>query len=153
MIVLRINGLLLVGGSGGVNLKGCGSWAVSLQVVDDGGVPAVFRAIGSVDGGGDTIELTVGLVPDGEVSSYLVQGATPGTTLEIRGPLGGWFVWRPEHAEPVQLIGGGTGLVPPMAMVRTHADAHSPSSMRLLYSVRDPSSVLYQAELSHRGET
>jgi ferredoxin-NADP reductase len=103
--------------------------------------------------GGDTIELTVGLVSDGEVSSYLVQGATLGTTLEIRGPLGGWFVWRPEQAEPAQLIGGGTGLVPLMAMVRTHGDAHSPSSMRLLYSVRDPSSVLYRAELTRRGET
>lgn len=99
---------------------------------------------------GDTIELTVGLVPDGEVSTYLVEEATPGVSLEIRGPLGGWFLWRPDQPEPVQLIGGGTGLVPLMAMLRTHVAARSRSPMRLLYSVRDPGSVLYQDELNRR---
>jgi ferredoxin-NADP reductase len=103
--------------------------------------------------GEDTIELTVGLVPDGEVSSYLVRDAAPATSLEVRGPLGGWFVWRPQQADPVQLIGGGTGLVPLMAMVRTHAAARSPCPMRLIYSVRDPASVLYQAELGRRIQT
>jgi ferredoxin-NADP reductase len=97
--------------------------------------------------GGDSIELTVGMVPEGEVSTYLVQEATPGVSLEIRGPLGGWFLWRPEQTEPVQLVGGGTGLVPLMAMVRTHGSAASSAPMRLLYSVRDPASVLYRDEL------
>lgn len=103
--------------------------------------------------GGDTIELTVGAVPDGEVSSYLVRAATVGACLEVRGPLGGWFIWRPEQSDPVQLVGGGTGLVPLMAMVRTHGEVGSQSSLRLLYSVRDPGSVLYEDELSDRIET
>lgn len=102
---------------------------------------------------GDTIELTVGVIPGGEVSSYLVQEATIGVSLEVRGPLGGWFVWRPDQAGPVQLIGGGTGIVPLMAMVRTHGAARSLSLMRLLYSVRDPGSVLYRGELDRRINT
>ncbi|MFC7650158.1 FAD-binding oxidoreductase [Streptosporangium lutulentum] len=68
---------------------------------------------------GNRLELTVDLLPDGEVSPYLARVLSAGDPLEIRGPIGGWFVWRPERPEPVQLIAGGSGVVPLMAMIRT----------------------------------
>jgi ferredoxin-NADP reductase len=67
--------------------------------------------------------------------------------LEVRGPIGGWFVWRPEQKEPIQLIAGGSGLVPLMAMIRSRAAAGSTAPFRLLYSVREPGAVLYRDEL------
>ncbi|GAB2641784.1 ferredoxin reductase [Kribbella swartbergensis] len=96
---------------------------------------------------GDTIELTVEQVPDGEVSLYLVDVLKVGDPLEIRGPVGGWFVWKPEQEGPVQLIGGGSGIVPLMAMLRAHKQADSTAPVRLLYSVRRPTSVLYVDDL------
>jgi ferredoxin-NADP reductase len=68
--------------------------------------------------------------------------------VEVRGPLGEWFVWRPNQVEPVQLIAGGTGLAPLMSMLRTHRSHQHDSQMRLLYSTRAPDSLLYGAELS-----
>lgn len=96
---------------------------------------------------GDTIELTVEQVPKGEVSPYLVDVLKVGDPLEIRGPVGGWFVWKPEQDGPVQLIGGGSGVVPLRAMVRAHAAAASTTPFRLLYSVRRPESVIYLSDL------
>jgi ferredoxin-NADP reductase len=96
---------------------------------------------------GERVELTVEAVPDGEVSTYLTESAAAGDPLEIRGPLGGWFVWRPSQHEPVQLVAGGSGLVPLMAMLRTHAATGTTAPMRLLYSVREPGSVLFRPEL------
>ncbi|MER7247790.1 ferredoxin reductase [Kribbella sp. NPDC000426] len=96
---------------------------------------------------GSTIELTVEQVPGGEVSPYLVDVLTVGDPLEIRGPVGGWFVWKPEQEGPVQLIGGGSGVVPLRAMLRAHADASSTTPIRLLYSVRRPESVIYVSDL------
>jgi ferredoxin-NADP reductase len=101
---------------------------------------------------GDLVQLTVGLTVGGEVSPFLVADAEVGTHLEVRGPIGHWFVWDPADPGPVQLIGGGTGVVPLMAMVRAHGDASSTVPMRLLYSVRDPEQVLYADELVRRGE-
>jgi len=95
----------------------------------------------------DTIELTVEQVPDGEVSPYLVDVLKVGDPLEIRGPVGGWFVWKPEQEEPVQLIGGGSGIVPLIAMLRVHATADSTTPVRLLYSVRRPAWVIYVDDL------
>ncbi len=96
---------------------------------------------------GDTIELTVEQVPNGEVSPYLVDVVKAGDPLEVRGPLGGWFVWKPEQEGPVQLVGGGSGIVPLMAILRTHAVANSTTPARLLYSVRRPASVIYVDDL------
>jgi len=94
-----------------------------------------------------TIELTVEQVPDGEVSTYLVDVVKVGDQFEVRGPVGGWFVWKPEQEEPVQLIGGGSGVAPLMSMLRTHAAAASMVPVRLLYSVRRPASVIYVGDL------
>ena len=79
-------------------------------------------------GESQTIELAVDEIPDGEVSPYLVRDVLPGDELEVKGPLGGYFVWRPGGAEPVQLIAGGSGIVPLMAMARARTDAAAEAS-------------------------
>jgi ferredoxin-NADP reductase len=93
------------------------------------------------------VELTVERLPNGEVSPYLTQGVAAGDRLELRGPIGGWFVWRAEQTEPIQLIAGGSGIVPLMAMIRSRVSAGSTAPFRLLYSVREPRAVFYRDEL------
>lgn len=96
---------------------------------------------------GELVEVAVERLDDGEVSPFLVDVLEAGDSLEVRGPIGGWFVWSPDQTEPVQLIAGGSGVVPLMAMAREHARAGSAAPMRLLYSVRSPASVYYGHEL------
>ncbi|NUP51537.1 MAG: oxidoreductase [Catenulispora sp.] len=96
---------------------------------------------------GDRVELTVQHVDDGEVSSYLTDGVLDGDLLELRGPVGGWFVWRPEQTEPVLLVAGGSGIVPLMAMIRSRRQTGSRAPFRLLYSVRTPADRMYLEEL------
>ena len=93
------------------------------------------------------VEITVERLPEGEVSPYLTRELAVGDRLELRGPIGGWFVWRPEQTEPIQLIAGGSGIVPLMAMIRSRAAAGGTAPFRLLYSVREPESVWYRDEL------
>jgi ferredoxin-NADP reductase len=93
------------------------------------------------------IELTVERLLDGEVSPYLTQELTVGDRLELRGPIGGWFVWRTQQTELVQLVAGGSGIVPLMAMIRSRVSAGSTAPFRLLYSVREPEAALYRDEL------
>src|ERR1700758_3858353 len=93
------------------------------------------------------VELTVERLPNGEVSPYLTQELAVGDRLELRGPIGGWFVWRTEQTEPIQLIAGGSGIVPLMAMIRSRASTGSSAPFRLLYSVREPGAVFYREEL------
>ena len=93
------------------------------------------------------VELTVERLPDGEVSPYLTQELAVNDRLELRGPIGGWFVWRTQQTEPIQLLAGGSGIVPLMAMIRSRATAGSTATFRLLYSVREPGAVLYRDEL------
>jgi ferredoxin-NADP reductase len=104
-------------------------------------------------GPGTRVQLAVDELPDGEVSPYLVEEVAVGDPLEVRGPLGGWFVWREAQTEPVQLIGGGSGVVPLMAMVRAHAAAGSTTRFRLLYSVRAPDDVFFSVELAELART
>lgn len=101
---------------------------------------------------GSRIDVTVALAEDGEVSAYLVAGTQVGTVLEVRGPLGGWFVWDRDSSAPVQLIGGGVGVAPLMAMLREHDRVEQRRPMRLLYSTRAPDTLLYAAELARRAE-
>jgi ferredoxin-NADP reductase len=96
---------------------------------------------------GDRVELTVARVPDGEVSPYLADTMEPGDEVELRGPVGGWFVWHPEDPAPVLLVAGGSGIVPLMAMVRVRREAGSRVPFRLVYSVRTPDDRYYQPEL------
>jgi ferredoxin-NADP reductase len=99
--------------------------------------------------GGDQVELTVQRLPDGEVSPYLTDVLAVGNPLELRGPIGGWFVWEPAPA-PVLLVAGGSGVVPLMAMIRTRAATGTQAPFRLVYSVRGPGDVLYADELAER---
>jgi ferredoxin-NADP reductase len=98
------------------------------------------------------LEITVQRVEDGEVSPYLVDVAQPGDQIELRGPIGGYFVWSPsaERGAPVLLVGGGSGVVPLMSMVRARAEAANRIPFRLLYSVRTPQDALYADELRQR---
>ena len=89
---------------------------------------------------------------DGEVSPYLTDGLRPGYPLELRGPIGGWFVWDPADPRPVLLVAGGSGVVPLMSMIRARAAAGSQAPFRLVYSVRSPETVLYAAELGRLSQ-
>jgi ferredoxin-NADP reductase len=92
-------------------------------------------------------ELTVERIDDGEVSPYLTDDAVPGDGFELRGPIGGYFVWRPGGAEPLLLVGGGSGVVPLMAMLRHRRDTGDETDARLLLSERTLEDVIYRAEL------
>ena len=93
------------------------------------------------------VQLAVDKLPDGEVSPYLVDDLEVGDQLELRGPLGGWFVWRPTDVGPVQLIAGGSGAVPLVAMARAHANSGSDEEFRMLYSVRAADDAFFTSEL------
>jgi ferredoxin-NADP reductase len=91
--------------------------------------------------------ITVERLDDGEVSPYLVDDARAGDMVEVRGPVGGWFVWDASQGGPLWLIGGGSGVVPLMAMLRHRRRAGSDAEARLLLSAKTPSDVLYHDEL------
>src|SRR5690349_18184679 len=93
------------------------------------------------------VALTVERLEDGEVSPYLVGELRAGDKVELRGPIGGYFVWRASAEGPVLLIGGGSGVVPLMAMLRHRAAAKSQAAVRLLYSSRTLADVIYRDEL------
>jgi ferredoxin-NADP reductase len=93
------------------------------------------------------LELTVERIDDGEVSPYLVGDAQVGDQFELRGPVGGYFVWRSELEGPLLLVGGGSGVVPLMAMLRHHRNTDSEVDARLLLSARTIDDVLYREEL------
>jgi ferredoxin-NADP reductase len=97
---------------------------------------------------GQRLELTVQRIGDGEVSPYLTGVLAPGDPLELRGPIGGWFVWDPSSTAPVLLVAGGSGVVPLMSIIRANNEK---VPVRLIYSVRSPADVLYAPELSERA--
>ena len=92
------------------------------------------------------LALTVERLPDGEVSPYLVGELRPGDMLELRGPIGGYFVWESSRQEPVLLVGGGSGIVPLMSMLRHRAASAATSGARLVYSSRSLEDVIYRDE-------
>lgn len=96
------------------------------------------------------LQLTVQRVSDGEASQYLAEVAEPGDKFELRGPIGGWFTWSPADPRPLLLLAGGSGIVPLMSMIRTHAEAGARVPVRLIYSARTPADVIYAEELSQR---
>jgi ferredoxin-NADP reductase len=96
---------------------------------------------------GDPPAVTVERLDDGEVSPYLVDEARAGDELEVRGPVGGWFVWTADQGGPLQLIGGGSGLAPLMSILRHHRRSGSDAEVRLLLSARGPQDVLFADEL------
>jgi ferredoxin-NADP reductase len=100
---------------------------------------------------GNGVELTIERLDDGEVSPYLVDEAREGDQVEVRGPIGGYFVWDGDEPEPVLLVAGGSGVVPLMAMARHRARIGSDTPMRLIYSSRTWEDVIYRGELESIG--
>jgi ferredoxin-NADP reductase len=98
-------------------------------------------------GPGGILEIAVDELPDGEVSPYLVEDVQPGDELEVRGPIGAFFVWMPTQLEPVQLIAGGSGVVPLVSIARARIASANGAPFRMLYSVRSPEDAFYGAEL------
>jgi ferredoxin-NADP reductase len=95
----------------------------------------------------DEVDITVERIESGEVSPFLHEVVVPGDQLEVRGPIGGYFVWEAELGGPLLLVAGGSGVVPLMAMARHRARAGSTTPARLLFSSRDPDEVIYADEL------
>jgi len=96
---------------------------------------------------GTRVDLTVERLDDGEVSPYLTDELRPGDQIELRGPVGGYFVWEPPEGGPLLLVAGGSGVVPLMAMIRLRAAAGSDAETRLLFSSRGWDDVIYRDEL------
>jgi ferredoxin-NADP reductase len=111
----------------------------------DGYTASRSYSVASAPDGSSEIELTVERLPDGEVSAFLHDEVVPGDELQLRGPIGGWFVWRGDN--PVVLIGGGSGIVPLMAMLRLARRNGTSDLVHLLVSVREQESLYYAAEL------
>jgi ferredoxin-NADP reductase len=106
-----------------------------------------------------SVELVVAEVPNGEVSPFLVHDVREGDAVELHGPLGAFFVWRPPSdgatagMRPIQLVAGGSGVVPLLSMVRAHVAAGDATPFRLLYSVRTPEDVFFPDELAAAADT
>ena len=104
-------------------------------------------SIASEPGRTGEIDLTVERLEEGEVSTYLHDVVIPGDQLEVRGPIGGYFVWEPGLGGPLLLVAGGSGIVPLMAMLRHRAVTGSHIPARLLYSARTREDIIYAGEL------
>jgi ferredoxin-NADP reductase len=102
-------------------------------------------SVASPPDGSGQIELTVERLEEGEVSSFLDDELAVGDQLEVRGPIGGWFVWRGDT--PAILVGGGSGIVPLMAMLRLARRSGRPDLVRLVVSARTPGDLYYGREL------
>ena len=111
----------------------------------DGYTASRSYSIASAPDGSPELDFTVERLDEGEVSTFLHDVAQPGDELEVRGPIGGWFVW--DGATPAVLVGGGSGLVPLMAMLRLARRTGRGELVRLVVSVRTPEDLLYAAEL------
>jgi ferredoxin-NADP reductase len=95
----------------------------------------------------DHLVLTVERLDDGEVSPYLADELMPGDELELRGPIGGYFVWEESQGGPLLLIAGGSGIVPFRSMLRHRTAVGNPVAVRLLYSSRSLGEIIYREEL------
>jgi ferredoxin-NADP reductase len=96
------------------------------------------------------VTLTIERLDDGEVSPYLVDELRVGDKLELRGPIGGYFVWEAQMGGPLLLVAGGSGIVPLMAIIRHRAAIGSSVATRLLYSSRSLEDIIYRDELDHQ---
>ncbi|MDW5322651.1 ferredoxin reductase [Plantactinospora sp. KLBMP9567] len=124
---------------------------VDLRLTAEDGYQAARSYSISAPADGNRIEVTVQRVPDGEVSPYLLDDLSVGDQIEVRGPVGGYFVWRVTDPSPVLLVGGGSGIAPLMAMIRARREAGSRVPFRLIYSVRSEQDVYFADELRRRA--
>ena len=104
-------------------------------------------SIANAPGDGQQVGITVQRVDNGEVSPFLVDELRVGDTIELRGPIGGYFTWEPGDGGPLLLLAGGSGVVPLMCMLRTRAKAGDLTPVTLLYSSRSDRHIIYREEL------
>ena len=112
---------------------------------EDGYIAERSYSIAAADG--EPVAITVERLDDGEVSPYLTEELRPGDQLELRGPIGGWFVWDTSDGGPLLLVAGGSGVVPLRAILRHRQRAGSDVPARLLYSSRTVADIIYHSEL------
>ena len=124
-------------------------YEIRLTAPDGYRAARLYSAASPAVPGGHDLELTIALMPEGEVSSYMHAAAKVGDQIELRGPLGKFFVWSPKVAQPALLVAGGTGVVPMRCMLLSRPPA---TPMRLLYSVRSDEEALYKDELLGRDD-
>jgi len=129
-----------------------GGQHVDVRLTADDGYQATRSYSLAAPADHDRVEITVQRVPDGEASPYLTEGLNLGDAVEVRGPAGGWFVWRPSDPGGVLLVAGGSGIVPLMAMVRARRAAGSATPFRLVYSMRSPRERYYAAGLDQLAD-
>jgi ferredoxin-NADP reductase len=121
---------------------------VDIRLTADNGYQAQRSySIASPAGSGLHVELTVECVSSGEVSVFLTEELRAGDTIELRGPIGGYFTWNPSISSPLMLIAGGSGVVPLMSMLRTRNRADNKVPAKLLYSSRSADDIIYRDEL------
>ena len=114
---------------------------------EDGYVAQRSFSLASPASNSTAIEITVQRVKEGEVSPFLLDDLRVGDQIELRGPIGGYFTWSPSSMRPLMLVGGGSGVVPLMSILRTRQIAHHSGQARLLYSSRSIDQILYDVEL------
>ena len=121
---------------------------VDIRLTADNGYQAQRSySIASPAGCGPHVELTIEYVSSGEVSPFLTEELRAGDTIELRGPIGGYFTWNPGISPPLMLIAGGSGVVPLMSMLRTRNRAGNKVPAKLLYSSRSADDIIYRDEL------
>ena len=125
-------------------------YEIRLTAEDGYQAARLYSAAMPANGTSNMLQLTIALMADGEVSSYIFSNVTIGSQLEIRGPLGGYFVWKPEGKSPILLVGGGTGIVPLRAIRLQHQQANASTKLTLLYSVKTYPYMPYKYELFPR---
>jgi ferredoxin-NADP reductase len=113
---------------------------------------AAERSYSIASAPGEPVAITVERLEDGEVSPYLTQELRPGDQLELRGPIGGYFVWEAADPSPLLLVAGGSGIVPLRAILRHRQRSAATAPARLLYSTRSLPDTIYREELGDWGE-
>ena len=124
---------------------------VDIRLTADDGYQAE-RAYSIASAPGEPLAITVERLENGEVSPYLTDELRAGDQLELRGPIGGYFVWETTDDSPLMLLAGGSGVVPLRSMLRHRLRTGSGVPARLLYSSRTLPDVIYRRELGHYGD-
>jgi ferredoxin-NADP reductase len=126
-------------------------YEIRLTAPDGYQAARLYSAAMPANGRGRTLELTIALMPHGEVSTYLYNNVKAGSQIELRGPLGNYFTWEPSQTEPILLVGGGVGVAPLRAIRLAHQQACADCPIRLLYSARSYADMAYKYELFPKG--
>jgi len=122
-------------------------YEIRLTAPDGYQAARLYSAAMPANGSGNHLQLTIALMPHGEVSPYLFNHVKPGSQLEIRGPLGRYFIWTETDTSAILLIGGGAGVVPLRAIRLAHQQCCSEAPIKLVYSVKTYYDMAYRYEL------